>query len=238
MLPLPEDAEAAITSLRQLASETEASLQGVLHAARKFMDRSAAYAASLQELNDAVNAWSAKTVGGAAAMACVPFLILPVRLTPRHCMTQTPIVEDMPDALEVSRAHANVLLESLGYAATAMTEWHDLACFQPNEVRLFLVTGMEVELQKLRAFKDLISAREAAQQAYTNAWHQLDRAEFQQKKHRDAVSGCAIHLFTWCPSSLTTIPLAPQGKADKVAKLDVTIAGHQKTVQAAKGALL
>jgi len=183
MFPLPDDAEAAMTSLQHMTRETGTAVQGVLHAARKFMDRSAAYAASLQELKDSVNAWKVKT---------------------------TPIVDEMPDALEVTSAHSGALLESLGHASTAMAQWHDLACFQPNEVRLFLVTGMEVELQKIRAFNDLISAREAAQQAYTNAWHQLDRAEFQQKK------------------------LSDSGKAEKAAKMDGNIANLQKSVKIAK----
>jgi hypothetical protein len=157
-IALPADAEEAMKDLTASIDDQEARVVNALSAVTRYWESAKAVADSLRSMRDAFGDWSTACNTSASAFG--------------------PTLGAMKD-------HTLVLSTKLKKSGDAFANAYDLAVFSPNEVQIFLLDALVTEVHRLRSLRSLISVREAAQQAYSRAWIEQDKLQFQAKQFRD-----------------------------------------------------
>lgn len=157
-LPLPSDSDDAIKDLTSAIDEMEARVVGALSAVTQYWESSKATADSLRAMRDSLSDWA--NAANTASTAFNP-------------------------TLGSIKEQTGVLSGKLKKTADAFANAYDLAVFSPNEIQIFLLDALVTELHRLRSLRAVLSVRDAAQGAYSRAWVEQDKLQFQAKQWQD-----------------------------------------------------
>lgn len=183
-IPLPsEDVHATITGLRHTVEAMSRELDSVLKATRAFKEASNAYAEALDVFKGSVDTLQKSTA-----------------------QTGGKIMDIAAD----SRTETRLFSATLSKTSTALGQWHDLACFQPNEISLFLEDALVHESDRMRALAHMFQVRDAAYSTYQSCFNTCNRRR-------------ADHAG-----------LLAKGKADKAKKMEPAIEAAQAAMDDAE----
>lgn len=157
-LPLPVDADAACTELSAHCDETEAKLVAALAAITRYYECAKALSDSIASVHSTLNDLQVSATAASTSLS---------------------------ETLAAVRKGSATLGSRVKRTADAFSNTADLSKFAPNEIQLFLLDGFVTEVHRLRGLKALLAVRAGAQDAYSKAWVNQDKLQFQAKQFRE-----------------------------------------------------